>query len=220
MFDARAFSFPSLSTEKTHFMLLRQVKKNRQTFWTFISRWPGFVWKKIHLGFLEGSRLQVSKHDSMIPLYAILCGVEERRIKGEREWDCERSKNREKPRGKLYFSVSLQRGTVVHIWADRKIDKKCRFVKCRGRFSLLAVADRDRGWKWQSFHWVLTIVPVSIGTGLLNPFAASRCRVSGTLMPCGTRPGFFVFVSRTMGFVSREISWTPQSVYFTHNCWQ
>lgn len=73
-----------------------------------------------------------------------------------------------------FLSIVVHRGTVVHIRANRKIDKKRRFVKCRGRFSLLAVADRGWGWKWQSFHWVLTIVPVSIGTGLLNPFAARR----------------------------------------------
>lgn len=124
-------------------------------------------------------------------------------------------------RGKLYprfLSVAVHRATVVRIRANRKIDKKRRFVKCRGRFSLLAVADRGRGWKWQSFHWVLTIVPLSIGTGLLNPFAASRRRVSGTLMPCDTRAGFFVFVSSTMGSVLREISWTPPVCSAHHNC--
>lgn len=176
-----------------------------------------------NLPFLKDSRPRVSKHDFAIPLCAILCGVEERRIKGGRETRLRKvEKNEEKRRGKLYprfLSIAVHRGTVVHIRASRKIDKKRRFVKCRGRFSLLAMADRGRRWKWQSFHWVLTIVPLSIGTGLLNPFAASRCRVSGTLMPCDTRAEFFVFVSRTMGFVLRAISWAPQSVYSAHhNC--
>lgn len=138
-----------------------------------------WFYEKIH----RFSRPQVNKRDSTIPLCAISCSVGKRRTEGEKEQDHERSKNGEKRQGKLYPRGSFSRGTVVHIRVNRKVDKKCRFVKCRGRFSLLAVADRERGWKWQSFHWVLTIVPVSIGTGLLNPFAASRCRVSGTLMP-------------------------------------
>lgn len=56
-----------------------------------------------NLPFLKGSRPRVSKHDSAIPLCAILCGVEERRIKGGREVRLrEVEKNEEKQRGKLY----------------------------------------------------------------------------------------------------------------------
>jgi len=97
------------------------------------------------------SRPQVSKRDSTILLCAILCGVEERWIEGEKEQDCERSKNREKSDESSCIlavpSLASASRYVVHIRVNRKIDKKRRFVKCRGRFSLLAVADRGRGWK-------------------------------------------------------------------------
>jgi hypothetical protein len=57
------------------------------------------------------------------------------------------------------FLSSMHRGTVVHIRASRKIDKKRRFVKCRGRFGLLAATDppiEERGSASDSHSWVLT----------------------------------------------------------------
>lgn len=99
--------------------------------------------------------------------------------------------------------------------ANRKIDKKHRFVKCRGRFGLLVVAarTRGRGCKRDSHSWVLTIVCRIYWDRFAQPFRRQSPSTESsleTLMPHNTRTGFLVFVSRTIGFVSRGISWAPQ----------
>jgi len=170
-----------------------------------------FSMKKIH----RFSRVPDRELANVIPRYYCMQFHAVWKKGGDTEKESEIARNKGKRQGQVVFSVSLHRGAVVHIRANRKIDKKRRFVKCRGRFS-------SSGDGRSRPRVEMTVIPLGsyycsriYWDWFTQPF---RCEsVSGTLMLCGTRAGFFVFVSRTMGFVSREISWAPQSVYSAHH---
>lgn len=117
----------------------------------------------------------------------VVVGVVMVEEKGEKEEEERRGaevggerKREEDDESRVVCSVSPRCiAAVVHIRANRKIDKKRRFVKCRGRFNLLAATGIERratapGGGNDSHPRFLPLFPVSIGTGLLNPFAGSR----------------------------------------------
>lgn len=149
----RARRPPPLAAGKSPFCAAAAGEKNRRTL-RVISRWPGFVRQK-KAPFLKGFRPRVSKRDSTIALHALSCGLKGRPMKERRErrtgdgdggretgvgWT-ENQKGKKTTTGRLVCSVSPRCiAAVVHIRANRKIDKKRRFVKCRGRLSLLAAA--------------------------------------------------------------------------------
>lgn len=137
---------------------------------------------------------------------------------------CERSKNRGKRRSKLYSSKFLC--IAVQLFTSERTGRSIRNVVS------LSVEVASAFW-WLPIEAEGGNDSHSIGFLLLFPYLLGLVystlslpdggieSVSGTLMPYGTHAGFFVFVSRTMGFVSREISWAPQSVYSAHcNCRQ
>lgn len=136
--------------------------------------------------------------------------------------DCERSKNRRKRRGaSRILGFSPSRCIAVRLFTSERTGRSIRNVVS------LSVEVASAFWRWSieteggnDSHFIgfLLLFPYLLGLvySTLSLPVGSIESLSGTLMPCGTCAGFFVFVSRTMGFVSREISWAPQSVYSAH----
>lgn len=133
---------------------------------------------------------RVSIRDSAISLRAVWKEGASGRRKKERDW---KEIEKEENNGANYIISLTHRSRGAVVQASRKIDKKRRFVKCRGRFSLLAATvwalAGARGWKRKSkgdrndsHPWVLTIVPVSIGTWFAQPFRRHRVDIGDTLM--------------------------------------
>lgn len=196
-------------------------EKHRRTLWVmYICHWPRFVSKK-NVVFQGAPRPQVGKRDPGDPITCTYFHAVQKEggTNGRKRDKSRKVESKREESWEQVFSVSSRWYCATHLFTFERTWKSIRSVVSLS-VEVASTCDVSRSLpthgkggmrKRQSSSWILTIVPSYLPRPVCSTLSPPDIgSVSGTLMPCSVLVlGFFVFVSRTMGFVSRGISRAP-----------